>query len=114
MTPRARQSGLTMSSMMWLLIQMSSARCQRIRRRRQRQRQRQRQRLSSTGSSVRHDAVCGTVLQRFTDAQRVMHWRNQLLHAIWMIYAEHQTALALRRSGKTEDSLTGQALPLHR
>ena len=43
------------------------------------------------------------LLQWFTDAQRVMHWRNQLLHAIWMIYAEQQTALVLRRSGETED-----------
>lgn len=37
------------------------------------------------------------------DAERIMNWRNQLLHAVWMIYAEQQTATVLRRAGDTED-----------
>jgi hypothetical protein len=35
------------------------------------------------------------------EAERIMNWRNQLLHAVWMIYAEQQTATVLRRAGDT-------------
>jgi hypothetical protein len=48
-------------------------------------------------------ALAQPITAWIASAQKVMQWRNRLLHAVWMIYAPQQTATVLRRNGETED-----------